>query len=1196
MGGGRLTQSRNAKRQQDTLEQRFELDETFLSSPDTAALKSAVIRATDRRTGDPVVLKYWEKTGTAVDADFRELWRHEMRQSERVRAFPRADEVVVEVLASGESDDAFYIVMPSDVAPLEHASRFVRPDHWLRALQGPRQRALLWKNLRRLAEALGAVHGQGLVHGRIDGRAIYSTGAATTPDFRLGGFEFCLRVAELNKAPLHVIAKSRPVGSVIFSFLDDWRALGQVVADLIGLDADKLEEEEIQFIEGRAKIDLRASEIDLIRLLFEPERNRILDAATVTSRVDAILNELDAEAFADNGRYVLALRLGPTSQLSATLNAASGDTFDTDDAGSQVEFIRADLETGASLTRTARGDLLLMTESLVYDLQPLRVAGADETWNVASCNNARFRDDVRLGRRETIALPAHRIEIVRFAVASRRLNELRSDALDWSAAFDMTPDGDPTLVVRRGLLLAQIAEALFKAAEIAPVELVNQRRHGDKRIVEIAASDSEHRTRLSQALGVGEPHQLMRRLFDREEADVDAEWQLTEAAGLGMTVRTAAGVRFIRPVQKNNRRLYEFEILDGVVPPHSQLHLRKVDETGTEQVLRRRLRMLTTLSTQSELAHMLADPRGRLRTYQDDPLVEDDHFGKLDESKQEALRSIWSTGPGQFVVGPPGVGKTRLVTEVVRRALAGDPTIRLLLSAQAHQALDHLAASVQKMLKKTGLDDDVILVRSKADNGADLSGAQTPDRAKAYLNELKQSSLYRRAPRAIQQTLRDMTTAADVTGNLRARLSLTTLRQRRSFEALVLQSANILFSTTNSGDLARLIDDGALFDWTIVEEAAKATGSELLAPQLLSMRRLLIGDHNQLPPFDTDRIAEFLQDQTRVKNALAESDPLIGNIFRDFGLDDLKEAVEDDGVLSETCASARRMLLLFESLVTGELDRQKRSDQRRHRVATELLQQHRMHPAIATVISECFYDGTLETPKEREAEFYSEQPPFTITDERLPSSPIVFIDLPYVQREGTAGEQRPTYHNPAELQAALSVLGMLIPAPKKPEEPSTLAVLSPYNEQVGRLGRAIEDALQGKLINIVDFKPGTNAPGFESTVDSFQGSEADVVVVSLVRNNDHVGRRALGILRDRRRMNVLLSRAKWKLIIIGSMEFLRVQGRRYRRHSTDNRSVPAFLAKMSEVFDQLAKETLPDGKTPKFKLVSAASLMTDAKS
>jgi hypothetical protein len=44
---------------------------------------------------------------------------------------------------------------------------------------------ILWKNLRRLAEALGAVHGQGLVHGRIDTRSIYAAGAATEADFRL---------------------------------------------------------------------------------------------------------------------------------------------------------------------------------------------------------------------------------------------------------------------------------------------------------------------------------------------------------------------------------------------------------------------------------------------------------------------------------------------------------------------------------------------------------------------------------------------------------------------------------------------------------------------------------------------------------------------------------------------------------------------------------------------------------------------------------------------------------------------------------------------------------------------------------------------------------------------------------------------------------------------------------------------------
>ena len=244
----------NVKRKRDGLSDRFELEETFLSSPNAAALKSAVLRAVNRRTDEPVVLKYWEKTGSAVDADLRELWRHEMRQSERVRAFPHADEVVVEVLGFGETDDAFCLAMPSDLAPLEFAARFMRSDRWLRSLQGPRQRVVLWENVRRLAEALGAVHGQGLVHGRIDGR---TAGAATQADFRLGGFEFCLRVAELDKAPLRVIAKSRAVGAIIFSFLDDWRALGEIVADLAGLDADNLDDEDARFIEGRPRLDLR---------------------------------------------------------------------------------------------------------------------------------------------------------------------------------------------------------------------------------------------------------------------------------------------------------------------------------------------------------------------------------------------------------------------------------------------------------------------------------------------------------------------------------------------------------------------------------------------------------------------------------------------------------------------------------------------------------------------------------------------------------------------------------------------------------------------------------------------------------------------------------------------------------------------------------------------------------------------------
>jgi superfamily I DNA and/or RNA helicase len=64
---------------------------------------------------------------------------------------------------------------------------------------------------------------------------------------------------------------------------------------------------------------------------------------------------------------------------------------------------------------------------------------------------------------------------------------------------------------------------------------------------------------------------------------------------------------------------------------------------------------------------------------------------------------------------------------------------------------------------------------------------------------------------------------------------------------MMLRAANLVFATTNSYAIERLIEERGLFDWTIVEEAGKATGGELLSPLLLSHRRLMIGDHKQLP-------------------------------------------------------------------------------------------------------------------------------------------------------------------------------------------------------------------------------------------------------------------------------------------------------------------------------------------------------------
>ncbi len=91
------------------------------------------------------------------------------------------------------------------------------------------------------------------------------------------------------------------------------------------------------------------------------------------------------------------------------------------------------------------------------------------------------------------------------------------------------------------------------------------------------------------------------------------------------------------------------------------------------------------------------------------------------------------------------------------------------------------------------------------------------------------------------------------------------------------------------------------------------------------------------------------------------------------------------------------------------------------------------------------------------------------------------------------------------------------------------------------------------------------------TVDSFQGSEADLVVLSLVRNNQRTGLSALGFLRDKRRMNVALSRARSKLVIVGSLAFLREAVRGVNPDAGEHGL--SFLVDVTGTIDQLCTET-----------------------
>ena len=89
------------------------------------------------------------------------------------------------------------------------------------------------------------------------------------------------------------------------------------------------------------------------------------------------------------------------------------------------------------------------------------------------------------------------------------------------------------------------------------------------------------------------------------------------------------------------------------------------------------------------------------------------------------------------------------------------------------------------------------------------------------------------------------------------------------------------------------------------------------------------------------------------------------------------------------------------------------------------------------------------------------------------------------------------------------------------DERIDVGVISPYRAQVQYLRR---------LLKKKDFFQPYRHLISVNTVDGFQGQERDVILISLVRANDEG---QIGFLRDLRRMNVAITRARMKLIILG---------------------------------------------------------------
>eukprot|EP00977_Amphora_coffeiformis_P004642 scaffold1000_cov166-Amphora_coffeaeformis.AAC.32 len=186
--------------------------------------------------------------------------------------------------------------------------------------------------------------------------------------------------------------------------------------------------------------------------------------------------------------------------------------------------------------------------------------------------------------------------------------------------------------------------------------------------------------------------------------------------------------------------------------------------------------------------------------------------------------------------------------------------------------------------------------------------------------------------------------------------------------------------------------------------------------------------------------------------------------------------------------------------------------------------QYRMNPEISCFPSQNFYDSKIQDGPNVEAMDYR-KPPFV-----LDGRPYIFVNAIGGEEQGAGG----SYRNLAEAKTIVFLVEQLRDRALSSNKPGPwhstdrIRIITFYQGQVGLLKRLLRDRGFGDKVVV-------------ATVDSSQGCEADIVLVSFVRSPRRDGsdaRGSAGFLTDDRRMNVALTRARYQLVCVGNVNGL----------------------------------------------------------
>jgi hypothetical protein len=477
----------------------------------------------------------------------------------------------------------------------------------------------------------------------------------------------------------------------------------------------------------------------------------------------------------------------------------------------------------------------------------------------------------------------------------------------------------------------------------------------------------------------------------------------------------------------------------------------------------------------------------------------------LDRMQDEAVVRAMHARDVLVVQGPPGTGKTTFISELVLRHLREYPGDTVLVASQTHHATDHL------LLRVHAADADVPLVRLAAQWQIDERKvaekvlpfwlhADAPRETRAR----SRAERYRRFMRAQVAVGAWEPAAAELLLGIQHEYlgtdGLRTPAERR------LDEARVVAGTCHgvSGDPS--VRDRT-FQLAIVEEAGKASPTEALLAMLRAEKVVLVGDVRQLPPTPDRALDRLLRDADEEPERIAERwlrEPAV------------KLAAKLQQARREIADPADRPERYNAETLFAHLGRQLRAE--RPRLELTLTRQYRMASGIGDLIRTCFYGGTLENGYDD-----TRRDPRAVAfgDTR---AHVILADVAGVETSPrtTSGRKSKSFQNTKEAtRAARMVATLQTRAAAMPETDDgrrlSVAVITGYGAQRKLLEAEIAKLERSHL----DVRVGT--------VDSFQGDEAEVVIVSLVRTERP------GFMESPNRVNVALSRARSLVIVLVSL-------------------------------------------------------------